>query len=277
MGSIELWDATSGKILQTLQTVLQANSSSTSYAKAFTFSPDGKVLALNLNRVLNRASASESSSIELWEVSSGKSLQTLQGYSVTFSPDSQTFVTGNENGIKLWEVSTGKLLRTFSVQEQLGVTRYDQWAISPNGKMLAVSCTTLENYNTPYPGSSVSVRVLGESVKLWELSSGKELHNFKFGASVNFATFSPDSKTLAIGNSDSSFRLWEVSSGEVASAWKMNVSFVVFSLDGKTLFGITNGGINVWDMNSGKMGKMGKMLSSPQTSDVFDKIGRAHV
>ncbi|EGJ32189.1 MULTISPECIES: hypothetical protein [Moorena] len=73
------------------------------------FSPDGKLLA----------SASLDSRIKLWDVTTGKELQTLIGHrhwvnSVSFSPDGKLLASaGSDNTVKLWnlELDLDNLMR----------------------------------------------------------------------------------------------------------------------------------------------------------------------
>ncbi|MHC5863602.1 WD40 repeat domain-containing protein, partial [Nostoc sp.] len=66
------------------------------------------------------ASASYDNTIKLWDVATGKAVQTLTGHSngvnsVVFSPDGQRLASASyDNTIKLWDVATGKPLQTLT-------------------------------------------------------------------------------------------------------------------------------------------------------------------
>jgi WD40 repeat protein len=73
------------------------------------FSPDGKQLA----------SASDNSTVRLWDPATGTALQTLEGHSssvnaVAFSPNGKQLVSASDDRtVRLWDPATGTALQTF--------------------------------------------------------------------------------------------------------------------------------------------------------------------
>jgi WD40 repeat protein len=124
---IRLWDVATGKHSR-MQKTDQEIGQWTNAVAAFT--RDVKTVA---------TSNYGGTSITLWEVATGTARATLKGqkakvWSLTFSPDSKTLVSGDEKGtITLWDVSRGKELTTFV--GHAGKIRCV--AISADGKVLA--------------------------------------------------------------------------------------------------------------------------------------------
>jgi hypothetical protein len=76
-----------------------------------TFSPDGQLLA----------SASEDSTVRLWDPATGATLQALKGHTeavhaVAFSPDGQLLASASiDNTVRLWDPATGAALQTLEI------------------------------------------------------------------------------------------------------------------------------------------------------------------
>ena len=181
--SIKLWDAQSGKLLQTL-------TGHTSAVSSVAFSPDG-------TRIV---SGSMDNSIRLWDAQSGKLLQTLTGdtsfvSSVAFSPDGTRIVSGaGDNSIKLWDAQSGKLLQTLTGHTDAVLSV----AFSPDGTRIVAGAWD-------------------KSIKLWDAQSGALLQTLTgHSNTVTSVAFSPDGTRIVSGAWDNSIKLWDVQSGTPA-------------------------------------------------------------
>jgi len=212
-------------------------------------SPDGKILA----------SVSLDNGVRFWDAQSGKGLALLKGHTepvdtVAFSKDCKTAASGgNDFVIKIWDVATRKLLRTIPAHKDANgyslVVR--SLAFSPDGKTLASGT-----------GSWTHDTSNADSVRLWDVASGKELHAISPDGHQTIASlaFSPDGKILACGGDDD-ITFWNADSGAMVRTLSspdrdFPTSSVAFSPDGKMLAsggGDENfGRVQLWDVATGK-------------------------
>jgi WD40 repeat protein len=148
------------------------------------FSPDGQQLA----------SGSFDNTIKIWDVTTGKVLNTLKGhdswvYGVGFSPDGQQLASGSfDKTIKIWDVTTGKVLNTLKGHD----SSVYSVGFSPDGQQLA-------------SGS------FDKTIKIWDVTTGKVLNTLKgHDSSVYSVGFSPDGQQLASGSHDKTIILWDL-------------------------------------------------------------------
>src|SRR5262245_2955345 len=123
-----------------------------------------------------------------------------------------------------------------------GATRL---AFSPDGRLLA---TAAFHTNT---------------IKLWEMATGRELRNFSAGGQNTSSLappfeFSPDNRFLAAAAGNNSVKVWEVGTGrevqtltggQASFMSALGVNYLAFSSDAKKLVTISDA-IRVWDTSS---------------------------
>ncbi len=206
-GSLKIWDATNGKLLNSIIV------NSAGGVNDVAFSPDGKLLATSTS--INYGG----NQVTIWDAISGK-LLFLLGYDpnslfspwgLAFSPDGKQLAVGYADNIaRVWDISSMKL----QTQPLLVLRGHSNnvWrvAFSPDGTRLATA---------GFDGT----------IKLWDVSpgpdQGKEITIFPgHTAEVSGIAFSPDGKYLASVSWDGTLRVYYTQIEDLIAAAKERVT-----------------------------------------------------
>lgn len=228
--SLRLLDARTGK-----ETVKLQNSNRSSYDPVF--SPDGKVLAAGGEKM-----------ILVWDATTGKQLHRLKGYdsyvvNVRFSADGRTLAgacnhssSDNDFMIRLWDLIKGQEIRRFDPGQQSAC----HIAFSPDGKHLAAACR-----------DESAARSMG-SIRMWEVTTGKEVLSTSELARCRRVAFSSDSRMLAMGTNKGAVKILEVATGKerlVLRGHQGEIHDLIFTPDKKKLATSSpDGPVLIWDV-----------------------------
>ena len=192
------------------------------------FSPDGELLV----------SIGNGADLILWDVASGKTVNTIKGNfgSFSFSPDGNHLATSykHEKEMKLWDIQNPKEITEIAALPFNESGRVNSWAcavdISHDGKLIAAG----------YANGVINV---------WDLQTKQLVKTLKTSLSeMKFLRFSPDNKFLASGGPElfmMNNKYWKSNSPYGYLMWKLpgwqrhgevqrgNVENLVFSADGK--------------------------------------------
>jgi WD40 repeat protein len=216
LSTLQLWDASSGKLQFSLPEKLLVNS--------VAFSHDGKILA------------SGGRGLKLWNVATGQELVMLDQsliFSVAFSPDGKILAAGNAMGaVDLWDTGTSQKLMSLKGHSD-GV---EAVVFSPDGKLIATASHD-------------------STVCLWEALTGREVAVLKGHLrEVKAAAFSPDGSILATGGDDKTIKLWNVATKEEIATLEGHekpIAYIAFSPDGNRIATASGDStVKLWDVAS---------------------------
>jgi WD40 repeat protein/uncharacterized caspase-like protein len=232
--TIKLWETATNRKLRDLSS---SGQTAPGLAPTIAFSRDSGLVA----------TSTADNSVKIWDVNSGRELQTLAGpqggitaafgvYFIGFASDNRLVTVSD--AARVWDLNTGRELRTLESSSP------DAAAYSgiDGGMTLSADGTQLIILNDD-----------GEShVRVVDLSSGREVRGVKLSDkridSISFA-FSPDGHLLAAGNIDKHLKLWDLNTkkeqdlGQTAKEY----SQIKFSRDGRLLALSENYVVKIWD------------------------------
>jgi WD40 repeat protein len=204
------------------------------------------------NRILCGPHKGEMTVLDLYnsiKVVDDHDLRTLRTYSANHHPNDVT--VSRDGKLLMWTEGGGG---EYTLHQAEGEKPFKlalgpqecRAAISPDNKLLAIGQTIW------FPNEEGA----GESwIKLFDRSGNLLRSLEKFGAGYLSPVFSPDGKTLAVGNLNHETQLFEVATGKhLHTLSKRGTREIAFSPDGKTLAaGYVDGTVAVWDVANGKL------------------------
>jgi len=211
-----IWDAESGRELHTLAGAFEPGN-----VRSAVFSPDGKKVFTGSVTPVRDA---EGASGRIWDVESGRLLQTLEGRVndgavIAFSPDGKKVVAGVGQVAQIWDVESGTVLRTL---EEHTTGRVISASFSPDGTKVVTAA------NFPLQD--------GHDARIWDVESGAMLRVLEgHTGGIWSALFSPDGTKVVTASFDQTARIWDTESGAVLRVLDEhtgNVRFASFSPDG---------------------------------------------
>jgi len=221
-GGVYYWDLTGNRLIASF--IAHANE-----VAALTLSPDGQTLA----------TGSIDRTVKLWDVATHKEISTIRGHgsqisSIDWSPDSKWLVTADIDGsIKVWNLAVNSM----PILPTEAVITYYSTTFTSKGELIALGMTADAN------------------IKLWNLTTGREMYKLPEMKSILCSAFSKDGETFAIGSMGEPVRIRETTSGNLISTLIEQQPYVYsvdFSPDGKKLVtGDERGNLILWEVSTG--------------------------
>ena len=196
------------------------------------FSGNGKLMAYG----------SASGTISIWYSKSREHKLTIYAYpkhrisTISFSPSGDLLASGGyDKTVRLWNVQTGQLVRSLKSDSVHSVS------FSLDGKKV------VSGSNAPV-GSGNNLHA-GGSVNVWDVNSGRLIWKIESEDIINSVAFSPDSKSILIGDSGGYIKIINMTTKKVTSSFMLNsqrVNQAIF-LDVPDSVLSVGDGISIWD------------------------------
>jgi WD40 repeat protein/predicted Ser/Thr protein kinase len=280
-GEVRLWDASSGRLRQTLVLGKPRQDPPLRVLRSF-FAPDSRLLVTVVEQMIGRDSVHRS--VRLWDVRTGRERAALAPDEgpltpVGFTPDGKALVSGDPGGnVRLWDVETLHPQAGFKVpgtiaQAAVGgglVATAEDLSGGKGGRFVVrlsdvgtgqergtlkgamvplvfdpagrfLACTGRKRRVSQKGAAS---RWDGSLVRVWDVAAGRERASLRATTPL---LFSPDGSVLACRSQRSQFvgvTLWDVLSGRKRA--ELAGTVLAFSTDGRTLATAAAGGPGGW-------------------------------
>lgn len=236
-GTVDIWDADTLSVLQTLTLVDDPDKYNGYGAFAAVYSPDGKSLA----------AVSADGRLTVWNTSTWQikyqvTAHSGQARAVAYSPDGKYIATGGEDSyVRVWDIATGK-------------KKYVLGGLTGN-KYGVEALIFSQDSSTLFAGGD-NDRV----IYAWDMSTGDLAYQLDDLSDprniVNGLALSPNGKLLATAGSDRLISLWNLENRTLVMQIPGHVDWVyglAFTPDGKTLVSASaDRTIRLWDTDYGR-------------------------
>jgi WD40 repeat protein len=197
------------------------------------FSPDSRLL-------LAAGDAGPAGTIHIWEVATGKERPPLLPgtkawlSNAVFTQDGKQVVAcySQDNRVLAWDASTGAILRELKGYTQPATNV----AVSHDGRLALASSKD-------------------QTLLIWDLADGHELHRLPINSEQGAGTFSPDGKFVLSYGDDPPLRLWDLQSGNLVHelAGHSTACTGLFSQDGRQILSFSSDKtVRLWNADKGK-------------------------
>ena len=199
-------------------------------------SPDERYLACGLMGK-NPRTRGDDDMVWIWDISDGNLVRMIESIAdcnavtkVSFSRDRKRLISRADDGIvKVWSFSTGELIISLGHEEYIR-----GFSMSPDGNCIIcimedrkimvwdfltgnlikeIWCNDYVSKIEVTPDGNYIVGACWDTIKIWELSSGKCVWIFDkcHDEVINYISITPNGKIVLSGSKDSTIKAWKIS------------------------------------------------------------------